>query len=329
VSVTDLNDLKVFERVAALESFTAAGRALGIPKSTISRCVTRLETQLGVRLLQRTTHSVRLTESGVALKKRCTEILTRANEAIDYVSNMATAPNGVLKISASIGFGYFVFSQTLPGFLERHPGINVVLDLTSRPVDIVAEGIDVTIRIGSLPDSRLIATGLGTMKKYLCAAPSYLDRKGIPQSIKELKEHDTIDAPCNSGIRRTWVFSKGAVGDETVEVAPRLVVNDPGMIYRLALSGAGIASIAAYLATPDIEAGLLVRLLPERSLPSLDVSILYPSSRGLSPAVRAFVEHMKQTAAPGKLWRDDPIARISHSTLRPRYPAKRSTAKRK
>ena len=317
--MTDLNDLKVFERVAALESFSAAGRALGIPKSTVSRCVARLETQLGIRLIQRTTHSVRLTESGLALKKRCTEILAHVSEAIDYVSSLSTAPKGVLKINATIGFGYFVLSETLPRFRERYPGIDVSLDLTSRPVDIVAEGVDVAIRMGTLPDSRLIATGLGTMQKYLCAAASYLERRGIPQSIKELKEHDTIETPCKNGVPRTWMFYRNVRESEEFEVPPRLLVNDPGMIYRLVVNGAGIACVPGYLSSPDIKAGRLVRLLPEWTLPSVEVNVVYPSNRGLSPVVRAFVEHMKQTAVAGKLWMDDPIAQVSHSPLRPHY----------
>jgi LysR family transcriptional regulator, regulator for bpeEF and oprC len=194
----------VIERVAALRSFSAAGRALGIPKSTVSRCVARLETQLGVRLIQRNTHRVRLTEPGLALKQRCTEILTHVSEAIDYVGSLSAAPKGVLKISATIGFGYFVLSETLPRFRDRYPGIYVSLDLTSRPVDIVAEGIDVAIRMGTLPDSRLIATALGTMQKYLCAAASYLERRGTPQSIKELREHDTVETPCSRPLIRRY-----------------------------------------------------------------------------------------------------------------------------
>jgi LysR family transcriptional regulator, regulator for bpeEF and oprC len=312
--VTDLNDLKVFERVAALESFSAAGRALGIPKSTISRCVARLETQLGVRLIQRTTHSVRLTDSGLALKRRCTEILIHVNEAIDYVSSLSASPKGLLKINATIGFGYFVLSEMLPRFRERYPGVDVSLDLTSRPVDIVAEGIDVAIRMGPLPDSSLIATGLGTMQKYLCASASYLERRGTPHSIKELKEHDTIETPCRNGIPRTWMFYKSDRESEEFEIPSKLLVNDPGMIYRLVVNGAGIACIPGYLAASDIKTGRLVRLFPEWTLPSVEVNVVYPSNRGLSPAVRAFVEHMKQTAVAGKLWMDDPIAQVSYPT---------------
>jgi DNA-binding transcriptional LysR family regulator len=320
--VTDLNDLKVFEKVAALESFSGAARALGIPKSTVSRCVARLEEQLGMRLVQRTTHSVRLTDAGLALKGRCTEILSRVDEAIDYIGGLNSLPKGLVKISTRIGFGCFVLSRILPAFLDRYPGVDVSLELTNRSVDLVADGIDVLIRMGHMPDSRLIAMGLGRMQQYLCAAPSYLKARGSPQSIEGLKDHITIGRPAVNGMPPTWRFVKG--GHEVkFAIPPRLVVNDSGMIYQLALNGAGIACVSGYLSGPEIEAGRLVRLFPEWTLPSVEINVVYASKRGLSPAVRAFVEHMKQAAASGQLWMDDSIARLSKTPLRRRHTSKR------
>jgi DNA-binding transcriptional LysR family regulator len=309
--LTNLEDLKVFERVAALESFSAAGRTLKIPKSTVSRCVSRLESQLGVRLIQRTTHSVRLTQAGRNLKAKCTAILARVDEAIDSVGRFNAALKGALKINATIGFSYFVLAETLPTFMDSYPGVEVTIDLTSHPVDLVDGGIDVAIRIGNLPDSRLVATGLGAMQKYLCASPSYLDRRGVPLSVKDLRGHDTIETPGRNGMQRIWEFHKGAREIEKFTIPPRLIVNDPGMIYRLVLNGAGIARVPGYLSAPDILAGRLTRLLPAWNSPPVDVSLVYPSSKGLSPIVRAFVEHMKQIGASGKLWLDDPIAKVS------------------
>ena len=326
--MTDLNDLKVFEKVAALESFSGAARALGIPKSTVSRCIARLEAQLGIRLVQRTTHSVRMTQAGLALKGRCTEILSRVDEAIDYVSGLNSRPKGLLKISVRIGFGHFVLSRILPGFIDRYPGVDVSLELTNRSVDLVAEGIDVLIRMGHMPDSRLIAMGLGTMQRYLCAAPSYLEARGSPQSIEELKDHITIEMPGINGMPPTWKFFKD--GHEVkFRIPPRLLVNDPGMIYQLVLNGAGIACISGYLSGPEIEAARLVRLFPEWTLPSVEINVVYASKRGLSPTVRAFVEHMKQTAASGKCWMDDPIARPGKTPLRIRHTSRRALRKAK
>jgi len=271
-----------------------------------------------------------LTESGLALKRRCTEIFAHIDQAIDHVSGLRVLPKGTLKINATIGFGYSVLSETLPTFLERFPDIDVSLDLTCRPVDIVAEGIDAAIRIGYLPDSRLIAAGLGSIQKYLCASPSYLKRRGLPQSINALKDHNTIESTCqNNGIPRTWQFFKNGVAMQSFDVSRKLLVNDPGMVYRLVLNGAGIASLPGFWCAPDIETGRLIRLFPDWAMPSVEVSILYPSSRGLSPAVRAFVEHMKQSAEGGKLWMHDPIAQVPHSPPLLRHAPSRSRAKGK
>jgi LysR family transcriptional regulator, regulator for bpeEF and oprC len=326
--LTNLDDLKVFERVAALESFSAAGRALKLPKSTVSRCVSRLESQLGLRLIQRTTHSVRLTQAGRNLKAKCTEILAHVDEAIDSVGRFNTAPKGTLKINSTIGFSYFVLAETLPTFMDSYPGVEVTIDLTSHPLDLVAGGIDVAIRMGNLPDSRLVATGLGTMQKYLCASPSYLDRRGVPLSVKDLRGHDTIETPGRNGMQRVWEFHKSPREFEKFTIPPRLIVNDPGMIYRLVLNGAGIARVPGYLSAPDILAGRLTRLLPAWNSPPVDVSLVYPSSKGLSPIVRAFVEHMKQIGASGKLWLDDPIAKVSRPQP-PLHHPKRSRVTRR
>jgi DNA-binding transcriptional LysR family regulator len=151
---------------------------------------------------------VRLTQAGRALKQKCTEILAHLDEALDSVGRFNTTVKGVLKINATIGFSYFALAGTLPTFMDSYPGVEVTIDLTSHPVDLVAGGIDVAVRMGNLPDSRLITTGLGTMQKYLCASPSYLDRRGVPLSVKDLRGHATIETPCRNGMSRIWAFSK-------------------------------------------------------------------------------------------------------------------------
>lgn len=169
--------------------------------------------------------------------------------------------------------------------------------------------------MGHMPDSRLIATGLGAMHRYLCAAPSYLDRQGSPQTIEDLKHHTTIEMPGVNGMPRSWIFHKNNRDVVKFGVPPRLLVNDPGVIYRLAVNGAGIACIAGYLSGPEIAAGRLVRLFPEWALPPVEVNAVYPSNRELSPVVRAFVEHIKKVATSGQLWMDDPIARLSNISI--------------
>jgi DNA-binding transcriptional LysR family regulator len=278
--------------------------------------------------MQRTTHHVRLTEAGMALQMRCTEILARIVEATDYISSLNASPKGCLKISAGIGFGYFALAEILPSFMERYPGVDVSVDLTSRSVDLVAEGIDVAIRMGEMADSRLVTTGIGRMHRYLCAAPSYLTRRGVPQNLEELKNHTTVEMPGNDGTPRTWRFHVKGREVSHLEVPPRLLVNDPGMIHRLVVNGAGIACISGYVAGPDILTGRLVRLFPEWELTPVEVSVLYPSNRALSSTVRAFVEHIKHAAKSGTLWMDDPIARRTQSAILPKIVSDRSPAGR-
>jgi len=303
----DLNDLRVFASVARLSSFSAAARELGLPKSSVSRSVTRLEGSLHTRLVQRTTREVRLTESGTALQQRCLAILADVTDAVDYVGSLGSGPRGQLRISTGIGFGVEVLSKLLPPFLEQYPDVNVTLDLTNRAVDLVADGVDVTIRIGPMPDSDMVSTHLGTMHRYLCASPEYLARRGAPKTVEDLSKHDILEMPSSDGLPRPWRFSRD--GDEplTIAIEPRVAVNDPLTIHYLIVNGAGLGCISDYLCAQEIAAGRLVRLLAEWTMPSVDVSLVFPSNRELSPAVRAFLTYMKTAAAPGKLWQNDTV----------------------
>ena len=302
----DLNDLQVFERVAALHGFSEAARALGLPKSNISRSVARLEAALGARLFHRSTRDVTLTSAGVVLRDRAREIIERAGEALDYVGSLAHGPRGTIKVNSGIGFGLNVLGSELPTFLQRYPDVDVTLDLKSRPADLVGEAIDVAVRLGPLRDSSLIAIRLGAMRRYLCAGKSYVERRGTPNFIDELKDHDIIEMPGADGRPRPWVFSREGEKSQ-VALHPRVTVNEALTIHRLILSGAGLGIISGYLCAPGVADGRLVRLLPAWSLPPVEVSLVFPSRRELSPAVRAFAEFMKEISRPGELWQNDPL----------------------
>ena len=303
----DLNSFRIFERVAALRSFTAAARALGIPKSNVSRSIARLEAELGTRLFQRTTREVALTLTGQALLERSSEITTAVSETLAYVGGLSGQPRGVLKISAGMGFGVNVLAEQLPEFLLNYPEIDISLDLESRSADLVGEGVDVAVRLGPLPDSGLVAVKLGEMRRYLCAAPSYLERRGTPKSFNDLPRHDTIDMPSPDGRTRPWTFSRA---DELirVDVKPRVSVNEALTIHRLVANGAGMGILTGYLCGPEIAAGRLVRLFPEWSTTSVVVNLVFPSRRELAPVVRAFVDYMKHVSRPGSLWMKDVTA---------------------
>lgn len=302
----DLNALRVFERVAALRSFAAAARSLGMPKSSVSRAIARLESDLSIRLLQRSTREVTLTQAGQALQERCLEILGGVNEAMDYLGSLGAAPRGKLRITSGVGFGINVLSDVLPAFVDRYPDIDVTLDLTSRQEDLIAESVDVAIRLGPMGDSGLVATRLGSMRRYLCAAPAYLERRPAPRSIDDLNDAQAIEMPAPDGRNRSWSFTKGS---RTAKVDPhiRVCVNEALTIHRLVLRGAGVGIVSGYLCAPDIAAGRLVRLLPDWTPPPVDVSLVFPSRREIAPSVRAFADFMKAASVPGETWQADPL----------------------
>jgi DNA-binding transcriptional LysR family regulator len=298
----DLNDLRVFEKVASLRNFSAAGRALGLPKSSVSRSVARLETELGTRLLQRTTRDVVLTEAGMMLRARCVDILASIGDAVDLVGGFASAPRGLLTVRAGVGFGVHVLGLMLPQFLARYPGIEVSLRLGSRSLDLVAEGIDVAIHMGPLSDSQLISSRLGTMERCLCAAPAYLERRGMPCTIEELRDYDRIETPGDGGRPRSWTFVNHIGETVRFEAKPRVSVNDTVTIHRLIVNGGGIGVLSGFICASDLREGRLVRLLPEWKMPALEVSIVFPSSRALSQAVRVFIDFLKNSLDMEKLW---------------------------
>ena len=288
----DLNDLRAFEKVATTKSFASAARALGQPRSSVSRSVARLERELDARLFQRTTREVALTPAGEALRQRCSGLLNSLKEAVDQVRNSKSVPQGHLRVTAGVGFGINLLGQELPAFLERHPGLAISLDLSSEKRDLMAD-VDVAIRLGPMPDSGLVSARLRTMPRHLCASPSYLERRGTPSSLDELGEHDTIEMPGAYGRPRSWTFAKDGQ-TKTFEFPARVCVNEALAIHRLVMNGAGIGVISGYLCQPAFASGQLVPLFPEWSMPSLDVNIVFASKRELSPNVRAFVDFMKE-----------------------------------
>jgi LysR family transcriptional regulator for bpeEF and oprC len=303
----DLNDLRVFERVANLRNFSAAARELGLPKSSVSRCVARLEAALAARLLQRTTREVVLTTAGEVLRGKCAEMLGRVSEAIDLVSGLTGKPHGILRISSGVGFAVNVLAEQLPEFLLRYPDVDIVMDLKSQIADLVSEGIDVAIRLGPMPDSSLVGVRLGSMQRYLCASPKYLKRRPAPPTIAAIAEHDAIEMPGSEGRPKSWTFVRGK---EIAKVEPRarICVNEALTIHRLVVKGVGLGIISGYVCALDIASGRLVRILPDWSPPPVEVSVVFPTRKELSPNVRAFVDFMKEVTSPGVFWQQDPDA---------------------
>jgi DNA-binding transcriptional LysR family regulator len=302
--VIDMDDIRAFQTVGLLLNFSAAARVLGVGKAAISRSIQRLEGALHVRLFERTTREVALTDAGRTLLHQFGEVLARMEEVIDLAASLSAHPRGRLKLTAGIGFGAEVLTELLPDFTLAYPDIAVALDLTSRTVDLIGEQVDLAFRMGPLLDSNLTATRLGAIGCQLCAAPAYLQRRRAPRSPADLGDHDLLAIPRPNGLPRRWTVQDEAGNQSFIDVMPRLTANDPHAIARMVVNGAGIATIANYAAVPEIERGRLVRVLPEWSVPPVEVNLVMPAGRERSPATRAFVAFIRERAVGNPRWFD-------------------------
>lgn len=300
----DVDDMRAFQKVATLLSFSAAARVLSVRKSAISRSIQKLEGLLGVRLFERTTREVALTEAGRALLGRFSDIVTRVDEVVDLAASLASNPRGRLKITAGIGFGTEVLAELLPDFSLAFPDVDLALDLTSRTVDLVAEQVDVAFRMGVMQDSNLVASRIGGMVGHLCAAPSYIERRGWPNSLAELRAHDLLAIPRGDGLPRRLCLRDSDGVEHHLDTSARLTVNDPKALHRMVLNGAGIAATARYLVAAEIADGNLVRIMPDWSVPAIDVSMVTPAGRERSAAARAFIDFIRKQAAGNARWFD-------------------------
>ncbi|MET0383600.1 MAG: LysR substrate-binding domain-containing protein [Burkholderiaceae bacterium] len=319
----DLNDLRVFERVGSLGSFSAAARALSLPRSGVSRSVARLEAALGARLFHRTTREVELTAAGESLMARCAAALDELGAAIDHVGNLASEIRGGLRVSTGVGFGINVLTRQLPDFLLRHPKVDLSLDLSSRPADLISERVDVAIRLGPLPDSSMIAVRLGSMRRILCASPAYLERKGKPAAPGELARHDAIEMPGTDGRSRTWRFAKDGAEPAEVAIDPRVSVNEALSIHRLILNGAGLGIVSCYLCAPipaeAINSGWARRALPPRRAPPRSANPRQPAESLRSRRSPALSPSACGSRDPRGCRRASrPACRARPSTARPR-----------
>lgn len=289
----DLNEVLVFTQVVRAGSFTAAAKALGMQKSSVSRKVSDLEERLGVRLLQRTTRTLGLTEEGQLYYEQCVRGLAELEEAELRLTGSRSTPRGVLRVTAPLSFGFL--GGPVADYLEKNPEVQLELSCTDRVVDLVEEGYDVAIRAGKLADSSLIARRVGGLPRILVASPRYLKKRGTPKTPEELARHSCIAF----GPRLKTVWSLGTGEEETeVSINARLAVNDFELIREAAVAGLGIALMAAPFCDDALETRELQRVLPAWSSPVMPVQAVYPTSRHLSSKVKRFVEVL-QAKMPG------------------------------
>lgn len=286
-----LSGLMAFVRTAELGSFVAAGRDLSLSPSAVGKSVARLEQQVGVRLFQRSTRSLRLTDEGRVFHERCRKILDDLDDAQETLARSTSAPHGKLRISVPT-VAYHLLLPVLPAFMARYPDIELDIDFNDRFVDMIESGIDVAIRSGNLPDSRLTARPLQPVQHYFCAAPAYLERHGTPQCPRDLNTHLGIHFrfPA-SGKLLEWPLTRKP-GEAESRIKPVLTFNNMEAVRGATLAGLGIGCMPDFLVREPLASGALQQILAGHIDGPNAFSLVWLSSRYLSPKIRAFVDFM-------------------------------------
>ncbi|AJR23585.1 LysR family transcriptional regulator [Sphingobium sp. YBL2] len=288
--------LSAFVAVADQRGFAAAARKLGMSPPAVTRAVAALERHLGVTLFHRSTRAVSLTDEGAAFLDRARRIMSDLREAEQIVMGGRSAPRGQLYVTAPVMFGRLHVLPAIGALLAAHDGLSARMMLIDRNVRIVEEGIDVAVRIGPLADSALRVMSIGSVRQTIVASPAYLAAHGVPATPADLAGHRCI---VGSGIRIGAAWRFGGKAESTVEVAPRLTVNTIDGTIAAAEAGVGVANVLSYQAAEAVAAGRLVRLLEDHAPPPVPVSLLYDAGRAAMPAVRLFLEAMRERARQG------------------------------
>lgn len=294
-----VDEIAAFAAVADASSFTQASRRLGVSGAQVSKLVARLENRLGARLLNRTTRDVSLTDTGRAYLERARQVLEDFQSLENSVRDQS-GPRGLLKISAPMSFGASQLTPALLDFATAYPDVSLEVSSTDRLVNLVEEGFDVAVRIGSLADSSLVARRLAAVRLVTCAGPDYLARHGAPQTLDDLADHEAI-LDGNMADPRIWRF--GGYGDyRDVRVHGRLRFTGADACVAAARAGFGITRTPAFAAADDLRAGLLTPVLCNFEPEMIYVHAVYPHARHLAAKVRAFVDFLAQRYAGEPEW---------------------------
>jgi DNA-binding transcriptional LysR family regulator len=292
-----LDHLRSFLRVAELGSFTAAAEQLGLPKASVSLAVQRLETEVGVQLLHRTTRRVRLTADGAQFQQRARDLLDDM-EDLQGMFRRDTQLKGRLRVDMSSGLARQLVIPRLPGFLERHPGLEIELSGTDRRVDLVREGFDCVVRVGPLDDNTLVARPLGVMHIVNCASPAYLATHGVPRSLEDLSRHALVHYVGTLGQRSPGFEYHDGQAYRSVPMRGAITVNSGEAYSAAALAGLGIIQVPRLGARVALAAGTLVEILPECVAEPMPVTLLYAQRRHLPRRVAAFMDWLAALVTP-------------------------------
>lgn len=293
------SELPLFVLIAETGSFSATGRKAGLAASSVARRLDALEKELGVRLVNRSTRRLGLTDAGLELLDRARAIISHLDEARTAVVGRDRGPSGLLRVTASFGFGRRHVAPALGEFARLYPALNVELRLEDGFADLIEQGVDLAIRIGRLPDSNLRQVRLAGVRRVACASPGYVGRRGVPQTPEELQDHDCIMVGGGVGLEGAWRFGSG----RTPRLTPRISVNSPEGVAAAAVGGAGIAHLPTWMVAEELRLGRLVELLSTFEAPPdrrNGLHLVWPKNE---PAkTRAFAEFMKGRVGSPPYW---------------------------
>jgi len=296
----DLGDLQVFSKIVETESLTKAGQALGLPKSTVSRRISRLEENLGVQLLHRSTRSVTVTEDGAMFFEYCLRSLGVLRDGERALQNRQNVPRGVVKIAIPYVLGQSLIGPLLASFLDLYPDVRLVSVMTDDAVGLLRAGFDVALAVGPFADSELVAVKLGVTECGLFGAPGYFERKGMPQNHVELPRFDLL-ATGTVDRRQRWPLHT-ETEQVTVEFSPRLVCNDLNLLRHAVRSELGIATLPAFLCKADLAEGKLVEVLPGWQAPDMSFYALFADPKGVPVRVRSLIDYLTEKLRPTLSW---------------------------
>lgn len=283
-----LDQLQVLVKVVQSGSFTRAAELMGSSKGYLSRVIAQFESELGAKLLERTTRKLAVTETGREIYERALSILAAVEDTQRVAADAQREPRGTLRLTCGVEFGAIAVNGWVREYLDTYPLAAIDMEHTSRVIDLVHEGFDLAIRIGPLPESRLVARLLGEIEYGLFACPRYLERHGRPQTVEGLREHRLL-MQSSGAHRQGWVL-RTAHAQERIEGSPRLRVNNGHALLDAMLGTLGIGQLPLLIAAPEVASGRLVPVLADWSSPPSPVHAVYPSAQYLAPKVRRFID---------------------------------------
>ncbi len=299
--MSHFKQISTFVDIVAKGSLSASARAEGIAPAMIGRRLDALEKRLGVKLLQRTTRKIALTNEGIAFLEDCQRILADLQDAESAVSARSAAATGHLVVSAPAGFGRQHVAPLIPSFVAEHRDVSMTLSLNDRVVDLIGEGIDIAIRIATLSDSSLVGVKLADNKRVVVASPAYLKRYGTPVSLDELASHNCLPIS-NDGSQRGWTFRQNGK-NVTLKVGGNMACNDGEVLHDWALSGKGLAWRSMWEVGTEIESGKLVTVLDEFAAAGNDIYAIFAQRRHLPLRIRVFVDFLRRAYIQPEYWR--------------------------